>query len=101
MQDQDSAQLAPVMFLYMQHPHTSLATSSHSLFCAMVKQSAKVQSHVLTRFVSGASLRRLWKPCISNAQTGISMAYLALYNCMSCMSSGDQAGCLRLDEAVL
>ena len=61
-QDQDSAQLAPVMFLYMQHPHASLTTSSHALFCAMVKQCAKVRSLLLAMSHGSALLVRRQTP---------------------------------------
>ena len=43
LQGTATAQIAPVMFLYLQHPQKTLAAAAHSLFCAVLKHSQQVR----------------------------------------------------------
>ena len=36
-------QVAPIMFLYLQHRHKPLPAAAHTLFCAVIKQTDQVQ----------------------------------------------------------
>lgn len=42
LQGDASLQAAPLMFLYMLHPHKPLPAASHNLFCAVIRQTSQV-----------------------------------------------------------
>lgn len=83
-------QAAPLMFLYMQHPHKPLPAAAHGLFCAVIQQTNQVSYHDLSCLVKqrtlifgGALLAIDWhapvfgdrynsRPCVSNHHGSLS-----------------------------
>lgn len=84
LQGEACLQAAPIMFLYMQHPHKPLPAAAHTLFCAVIKQTDQVQPLLALLALSPNVVHCMAMSVLSWNHLKFSMTVFACISCHAC-----------------